>query len=68
LVLTLYLLFRQVTLRLSLEKQRLDTAINRDGGASAIANRRRGRASNNRLPDVIRDHAIALAQGSVRHL
>src|SRR6266567_440954 len=32
----------------------------RDGGASAIANQRRGRPSNNRLPDVVRDHAIAL--------
>jgi transposase len=32
----------------------------RDGGAAAIANRRRGRASNNRLPEVVRDHAIAL--------
>src|SRR6266481_8406107 len=30
----------------------------RDGGASAIANQRRGRPSNNRLPDVVRDHAI----------
>ena len=26
----------------------------RDGGASAIANQRRGRPSNNRLPDVVR--------------
>src|SRR3977135_3702242 len=34
----------------------------RDGGASAIANRRRGRPSNNRLPDVVRDHAIALVR------
>jgi len=32
----------------------------RDGGAPAIANRRRGRPSNNRLSDVVRDHAIAL--------
>ena len=32
----------------------------RDGGAPAIANRRRGRPSNNRLSDVARDHAIAL--------
>src|SRR4030081_4058716 len=32
----------------------------RDGGPPAIANRRRGRPSNNRLPDVVRDHAIAL--------
>jgi transposase len=32
----------------------------RDGGASAIASQRRGRPSNNRLPDVVRDHAIAL--------
>src|ERR1700732_3879707 len=30
----------------------------RDGGAPAIANRRRGRPSNNRLSDVVRDHAI----------
>src|SRR3981189_1385364 len=34
----------------------------RGGGASAIANRRRGRPSNNRLPDVVRDHAIALVR------
>src|SRR3982074_2318800 len=34
----------------------------RDGGPSAIANRRRGRPSNNRLPDVVRDHAIALVR------
>jgi transposase len=34
----------------------------RDGGAPAIANRRRGRPSNNRLPDVVRDHAIALVR------
>src|ERR1700722_10099560 len=34
----------------------------RVGGASAIANQRRGRASNNRLPDVVRDHAIALVR------
>src|SRR3979490_3409541 len=34
----------------------------RDGGASAIANRRRGRPSNNRLPDVVRDPAIALVR------
>src|SRR3984893_17651612 len=32
----------------------------RNGGAPAIANRRRGRPSNNRLSDVVRDHAIAL--------
>src|SRR6266481_1003231 len=34
----------------------------RDGGASAITNRRRGRPSNNRLPDVVRDHAGELIQ------
>src|SRR6267378_2265949 len=34
----------------------------RDGGASAITNRRSGRPSNNRLPDVVRDHAIALVR------
>ena len=34
----------------------------RDGGALAIANQRRGRPSNNRLPDVVRDHAIALVR------
>src|SRR3979490_85053 len=34
----------------------------RDGGASAVANQRRGRPSNNRLPDVVRDHAIALGR------
>src|SRR6202048_838181 len=32
----------------------------RAGGAPAIANRRRGRPSNNRFSDVGRDHAIAL--------
>src|SRR5437588_2292832 len=32
------------------------------GGAPAIANRRRGRPSNNRLSDVVRDHAIALVR------
>src|SRR3979409_803944 len=31
----------------------------RDGGAAAIANRRRGRASNNRLSEVVRDQALA---------
>src|SRR3954454_17207715 len=34
----------------------------RDGGASAVAHQRRGRPSNNRLPDVVRDHAIALVR------
>src|SRR3984893_15482887 len=34
----------------------------RDGGASAIANQRRGRPSNNRLPDEVRDHAINLVR------
>src|SRR6266550_1056272 len=34
----------------------------RDGGAAAIANRRRGRPSNNRLSDAVRDHAIALVR------
>jgi transposase len=34
----------------------------RDGGAAAIANLRRGRPSNNRLSDVVRDHAIALVR------
>src|ERR1700737_154287 len=34
----------------------------RDGGASALANQRRGCPSNNRLPDVVRDHAIALVR------
>src|SRR6202051_1975405 len=34
----------------------------RDGGASAMANRRRGRPSNNRLSDVVRDHVIALVR------
>jgi transposase-like protein len=34
----------------------------RDGGAAAIANRGRGRPSNNRLSDVVRDHAIALVR------
>jgi hypothetical protein len=34
----------------------------RDGGAPAIANRRRGQPSNNRLPEVVRDHAVALVR------
>jgi hypothetical protein len=34
----------------------------RDGGAPAVANQRRGRPSNNRLRDVVRDHAIALVR------
>jgi hypothetical protein len=34
----------------------------RNGGASAIADQRRGRPSNNRLPDTVRDHAIALVR------
>jgi transposase len=34
----------------------------RDGGASGISNRRRGRPSNNRLPDVVRDQALALVR------
>jgi len=34
----------------------------RDGGAPAIADRRRGRPSNNRLPDKVRDHAIDLVR------
>jgi transposase len=34
----------------------------RAGGAPAIANRRRGRPSNNRLSDVVRDHAVALVR------
>src|SRR3982075_2431754 len=34
----------------------------REGAPPAIANRRRGRPSNNRLPDVVRDHAIALVR------
>src|ERR1700729_2677991 len=34
----------------------------RDGGAPAIANRRRGRPSNNRLSDAVRDYAIALVR------
>ena len=38
----------------------------RDGGASAIANQRRGRPSNNRLPDVVRDHASGT--GALRRL
>jgi hypothetical protein len=33
-----------------------------DGGASAVANQRRGRPSNNRLPDVVRDRAISLVR------
>ena len=34
----------------------------RDGGAASIANRRRGQPSNNRLSDVVREHAIALVR------
>jgi transposase len=34
----------------------------RAGGAPAIANRRRGRPSNNRLSDIVHDHAIALVR------
>src|SRR6202158_2093986 len=34
----------------------------RAGGAPAIANRRRGRTSNNRFSDVVRDHDIALVR------
>lgn len=34
----------------------------RDGGAPAIADRRRGRHSNNRLPDAVRDHAVDLVR------
>ena len=36
----------------------------RDGGAPAIADQRRGRPSNNRLPDAVRDHAISLVRRS----
>jgi transposase len=34
----------------------------REGGAPSIANRRRGRPSNNRLPDAVRDHAVDLVR------
>ena len=34
----------------------------RDGGPAAIADRRRGKPSNNRLPDVLRDQAVALVR------
>src|SRR3954469_16553479 len=34
----------------------------RDGGPAAIADRRRGRPSNNRLPDGLRDHAVTLVR------
>ena len=34
----------------------------RDGGSAAIADRRRGKPANNRLPDVLRDHAVALVR------
>ena len=37
----------------------------RAGGAPAIADRRRGRPSNNRLSDAVRDHAIALVTGAL---
>ena len=34
----------------------------RDDGAAGMADRRRGRPSNNRLPDVLREHAVALVR------
>src|SRR5215218_6377159 len=34
----------------------------REGGPAAIADRRRGRPSNNRLPDALRDQAVALVR------
>ena len=34
----------------------------RDGGPAGMADRRRGKPSNNRLPDVLRDHAVALVR------
>ncbi|WGD48618.1 ISNCY family transposase [Bradyrhizobium sp. CB1650] len=34
----------------------------RNGGAPAVADQRRGQPSNNRLPDVVRDHAVALVR------
>src|SRR4051812_3884969 len=34
----------------------------REGGPAAIADRRRGRPSNNRLPNVLRDQAVALVR------
>jgi transposase len=34
----------------------------RDDGPAGIADRRRGRPSNNRLPDVLREHAVALVR------
>ena len=34
----------------------------RNGGPAGIAARRRGRPSNNRLPDVLRHHAVALVR------
>src|SRR4051794_25486068 len=37
----------------------------RDGGPAGVADRRRGRPSNNRLPDVLRNHAIALVREGV---
>ena len=40
----------------------------RDGGAPAIANRRRGQPSNNRVPEVVRDHAVALVHGFAERL
>jgi hypothetical protein len=39
----------------------------RDGGASAVANQRRGRPSNNRLPDMVRSCDCAGA-GTLRRL
>ena len=37
----------------------------RDGGATAITHQRRGRPSNNRLPDAVRDHAIDLVRSAL---
>ena len=34
----------------------------RDDGPAGMADRRRGRPSNNRLPDVLREHAVALVR------
>jgi transposase len=34
----------------------------RDGGPAGIADRRRGRPSNNRLPALLRDHAVTLVR------
>ena len=40
----------------------------RDSGPAGIADRRRGHPSNNRLPAVLRDHAVSLVTVSKCHI